>query len=404
MPEQFLICFNTSDPKVVHGALAYWELTEDGLWTYPVKAIAAYWGLEVWETSAKIQECAPAYIPGLRCSECLEPSMATSRTALVENLKRSSFRCLTCIRAEQDARAHALKAQQSEKLVRKQADEQEQKKIWERETSPSEPFAYWSLSLADTVRAFALYNCARVDNNFEITQLQVPPLMPDELGVAALLKRLRNLRVLEFGRKTPVTAFESGEKPGTFSYYPTQVTWRFARAADELASKDLGQVLGEYIDQTTNPVDLWTGVSELWWEIGRAECRRYFDEKLNEYSLYANEGNALDGAINHALLHFSIPQVRNLIWRVAKDTAAYSARVDVFRPQAINSIPGALTRKVDRAIVDGWEIKPFFLKWEEEECALTTSLFDRALGSGKQGYGNLSGKLITERVGPSVST
>lgn len=403
MPEQFTVCLNTDDAKIIHGALAYWELEADGQWKYQVKAIAAYWGLEIWETSARIQDDAPAYITSIRCSQCGQPPVATSRTSLMELVKGRFSKCQACIRTEQLARIEAFEAQEAARLAKKQADEAEVRKIWERETSISDPIPYWDLSYTEIVRAFALYNCSGVDRNLEITQLAVPPLMPDEDGVLALLKGLRNTGVLQFSKRSPITAFGVGESPGTFTYYPSRMAWRFATAAHEPDTKSLGQILNESIDEGTTAEDLWATISTIWWEVGRSECRRYFDEKLEEYRLHISEGNALDAAINHALLHFSIPQVRNLIWRVAKDTAAYSARADVVRPQAINSIPGTLTRKVDRAVVDGWDLKPFFLKWEEEECALITTLFDRVLGSGKQGYGTLCGKVIAQRIKSAVS-
>jgi hypothetical protein len=77
-----------------------------------------------------------------------------------------------------------------------------------------------------------------------------------------------------------------------------------------------------------------------------------------------------------------------------KSAAAYSAQKDVHWRQAVNSIPGSLIRMCDRACANSWEIKPYVQKWDEEECLLTTVLFDRILGTGVTGFETMTGERL----------
>jgi hypothetical protein len=107
-------------------------------------------------------------------------------------------------------------------------------------------------------------------------------------------------------------------------------------------------------------------------------------------------------ATRYCLQHFSIPKLRYLIWKVAKDTAAYAARRDVHRRQAMNSIPGSVIRVCDRALADQWEVHPYVLKWDEEEALITTMLFDRVLRTGVTGFKAMTGQSLFELVGETT--
>jgi hypothetical protein len=43
-----------------------------------------------------------------------------------------------------------------------------------------------------------------------------------------------------------------------------------------------------------------------------------------------------------------------------------------------------------------WDVKPYVLRWNDEESLLITTLFDRVLRTGVAGFKSLSGRQIQE--------
>jgi hypothetical protein len=83
--------------------------------------------------------------------------------------------------------------------------------------------------------------------------------------------------------------------------------------------------------------------------------------------------------------------LRYLLFRIAKNTAALSSRRDFTRQHALNTISGSLIRDCDRALADNWTIKPYCMKWDEEEARLIAILFDRVLQTGIEGFKSATG-------------
>ena len=95
---------------------------------------------------------------------------------------------------------------------------------------------------------------------------------------------------------------------------------------------------------------------------------------------------------------YSVPQVRNLIWRVVKSAAALSAKREYSAKHALNTIPSNLIRYCDRACAEKWEIKPYLNNWSEDEAVLTTLLFDRVIGTGVTGFSTSTGARFCQQT------
>ena len=188
-----------------------------------------------------------------------------------------------------------------------------------------------------------------------------------------------------------------GESEQSYEYYPAKVVWRFANVEDFVVSETAGRELAHYIDNPKNDYEVWNGSAGVWWDVAYAESLRYLNEQLSKYRLQAIEGDALKQAFQHGLNHFSVPQLRNLLWKLAKEIGAYSAQVGVAAARAVNAIPGNLTRMVDRYVANSWDVTPYVLKWDTDECLLITILFDRVLKTGIAGFKTLNGREIQAR-------
>jgi hypothetical protein len=235
-----------------------------------------------------------------------------------------------------------------------------------------------------------------------------PSFGPSKEDLWSTLSKLHDAEILEFGENTPLNAFDPGTDSSTFSYYYARVSWQFALPETTGSFSSLFREISEVVDLRDEDDSYHEVVSKIWWQIGFSDAQRHLDKELEKYGLSIQSGDKLREAFRYALSNFSIPQVRNLIWRVVKNAAAYSAQKGIYKQQAVNTIPNALIKLCDRALANSWIINPFIQKWDEEESVLTTVLFDRVLESGEVGFSfslaNQSTQLPNFRLNPKSSS
>jgi hypothetical protein len=183
------------------------------------------------------------------------------------------------------------------------------------------------MSYLDAFYAFTLLLGSEFDE--ESGEIRLPAAQafsPDENEMAKIIQRLYRLGVLVFGKKTSPDAFLPAEDENNYRYYPAKISWRFALPLFNDSYKNLFRELSDIVDMREEHEDFREAVSEVWWHIGQAEALRYLRLQLDQYSLPMEESDKLHEAIRYALTHFSIPSLRYLIYKRAKDTAAYAAQ------------------------------------------------------------------------------
>jgi hypothetical protein len=381
MAIEMMLCFLKNDANSIQMAQLYWSTEVDGTWSYTVKQIADHFGFSSSQISKDTAEAATAFIIDNRCISCGDPQTAKSRSDFTKIVSGPFGVCLPCADIER-------KHKEAQIVLQRKSERERQNAIWLRETSHDPTFDYQTLGYLDAFYAFVILVISEFDEESgEIVLPEAETFSPDTNALRKVTERLHNQSVLQFGQKTPLDAFVINEDDErSFRYYPARVSWRFALPEFSESYDSLLSELSSIVDGRNEYQDYPTTISDLWWHIGQAEGKRYLDLQLDTYNLSIEEGDKLREAIRYSLLHFSIPQLRNLLWRVARDTAAYAARRDVHTRRAINSIPGNLIKMCDRALADRWEINPYVLKWDEDEALLTTMLFDRLLRTGVTGF------------------
>jgi hypothetical protein len=383
-----MICISIGEPTAIKIAQFYWAGDMDGAWDHSVKEIGNHFGLSSAEISKVVHQSSPLFILDVRCPTCGDPYVANSRTDFLQILRRppnSCFECLDIKREEEE-----LRLAESRRIL-----EERQRAIWVETTNLQNSFDYYALDYLDACYAFVvLINSEFDEATGEIDLVDSHLFSADSGELPRVVDRLHKLGMLLFGKKTKLEAFLPGDNEDSYRYYPARISWRFAPPTHGDFPRQIFMELCEIIDNRDQDVDYSQAVSSLWWHIGEAETLRHLKQEFDVYRLAIPEGDKLTQAVRYALAHFSIPCVRNLIWRLAKNTAAYTARRDVHTIQAKNSVPGSLIRMCDRALADGWDIKPYVLKWDEEESLITTALFDRFIGNGVTGFKSTTGKMI----------
>jgi hypothetical protein len=177
------------------------------------------------------------------------------------------------------------------------------------QTGKDSALDYFDLDYLNAIYAFSLFVGSVFDDvTGEILLPTDPPFAPADKILWTVLERLHDAGVLQFGKKTPLNAFDPGQDNSTFTYYFARVSWRFALPEFCESYSSLHSELADRIDTAQEEDDHLRAVTEIWWQIGRSEGFRYLNVELEKYSLSIDEGSKLSDAIDYALTKFSIPQ------------------------------------------------------------------------------------------------
>lgn len=388
MNPSLIISFESHDPSDIALASLYWRFDDDGRWLYTVSQIADHLSISSNEVSRRVALVGPIFLISRRCESCLSPFRFRNRSEYGAADRDNQKVCETC-------RETATQKLHDEAEILARASRQLQQAIWLHNTSIDPGVNYEYMEYSDVIRAFVIFTSSESDDEGNLRFADVPAFSAKHGALQEAIEGLYDDGVLLIGKGTPLNAFMPGESVETFNYYPARIVWRFA-TLDEPLNSSAGRELARCVDNPQSNYEYWNAVAEIWWEEGYAEALRYLNEQLNKYGLQANEGDALKEAINHALDNFSIPKLRNLLGKLAKDIGAFSAERGISRPHAVNAVPGKLTRMVDRYLANDWDVTPYVLRWDDEESLLITTLFDRVLRTGVTGFKSLSGRQIQE--------
>jgi len=197
----------------------------------------------------------------------------------------------------------------------------------------------------------------------------------------ALLRELYAARRLDVDPGSAIDAFDwdTGAPEG---FYVGQVAWLVPGAEHTRPLAAVARQLEEVFRTGAWPQHWGEEVDELWRRVALDECLAYLGTCMDDHQLPLRIGDKTRLVIEETLARFSIGQTYNLIWRAAKDAAAYYMRTGVPRQQAANSVVGAIQRGAERAIASNWDIKSFGRDWRAPESTLSAVLFRGALHLG----------------------
>lgn len=386
------LCFHVSDESQIAIALDYWEGGLRSGWKSSVKQISARAGVPKHRLPELVQQFATAHDVDTRCDSCGSPRQLLSRSDSALWPHTWKYTCDPC-------RAAEAELQRKEKEQTERSKTERLGNIIQDLIEKERPFNYEEIDYLDAVIAYAIMLSSQsatadghVGNPFELTICSTNSLLAELLG------RLFNHGVLVFHENTPIDAIHpESRNSGSCRFFPLKVAWQFAVPIENKSFSSVFRQLSSVIELKSSHSSYWQSVSDLWWMLGRDDVQSYLEEQLASYRLYdLRVGEKMQEAMFHALSRFSIPRLRYLLYRIAKNVAALSSHRDFTRQHALNTIPGSLIRDCDRALADQWNIKPYCKKWDTEEVILITLLFDRVLGSGMDGFKEMTGATLQD--------
>ena len=389
------LCFLTGEPSEIELALEYWGVDSQGRWKNTVREISERTGEPKHKIPEIVRRVVVTHDLDIRCADCRNPRVVSSRSDATYGVWRGlNYLCESC-------RSARLAAERLREAEEKQVEYERAREIIQALSDEGAVFDYSEIGYLDAVVAYGIMLSS--DSAVATGLLGSPyhlPLCPSNSLLSRLLGRLFNHGILALRRDTPTDAIDPiSQDNQQFSYYPLKVNWQFARPITDESFSSVFRQIGSVIDKRSDHPEFDYAVSELWWMLGMADAQRYLEQELNRYRLSGFvAGEKMKEALLYALNRFSIPRLRYLLFRIAKNTAALSSRRDFTKQHALNTIPGSLIRDCDRALADNWAIKPYCMKWDEEEARLIAILFDRVLGTGIEGLKSAAGLAFEQAV------
>ncbi|MBZ5507862.1 MAG: hypothetical protein LAO78_20565 [Acidobacteriia bacterium] len=385
--------YHTDDPELVKLAEDFWQLTPENFWQYSVKELLSRTGKRRQELMGTVHAAALAVCRNIRCVECNSPFIVRTRTDLpTKPWLYSTYRCLTCIQAE-------LAEERRREAEKEAIENQRLMAVLEVLKSNQDPYDYRLIPYYDAIVACSvMIQSESACESGDIGRLNQLGLCASDGLARRLAAQLHSRRIFRFGESTGVEALSSNSKDASdYQYWALMVDWRFAPSVDQSSFGNVLRQLNAVIENSKGTDEFVQAVRQIWWETSRDAIEQHLRLQLRQYGMPEfSVGEKFKESFDYLLERFSVPKARYIIYRVAKNAAALSTRVDFNRPRAINTIPGAIIRDCDRAIADNWNINGYTYKWDTEEPQLFTFIFDRLLRTGIAGFRLTSGVLLEQ--------
>lgn len=376
----FRLEFHTGDPKTTELCSLYWKVSEwNEDFTYKVSDLASRFGLPPNEVTRIVAQNCTAYSTALFCPRCQRPFHFLSRSEYSEKKRYLSPNWL-CEDCQTLSSARVLDF--------RSAGEQWKRRIINAEFANSERSAdFDGIRFDEAIYLLSLIRVAGTDDLEMLlpltqTKEQFSPTKDLDLEI---LRQLFGGGYLYIHPASPSDAFEF-QNDAIKSFYLDAVSWRVLHGQE---LKSLPEIVN-FIEGTLSKIDRferwepeWT---MLWKKVALHESIQYLDAVLDAHGFSPLRGEKINAVISSLLDHFSVAQMNNINWRAAKDAAAFLVREGTTREHALNAALFTIQRYGERAVAEGWDIKPYRRDFRCPMSMVSHVLFNSALRIGEDGY------------------
>jgi hypothetical protein len=208
-----------------------------------------------------------------------------------------------------------------------------------------------------------------------------------------ILKKLYRAGLLAISPLSDLDAFEFNDEGG-YTFYLTRVAWNFVLFEDAKQPRNIIERIEALLANEDFRDERHNEIMELAKEISLLECLSYLEYVVAEHQLSFTAGEKTKIVLNQVLEKFSVAQAYNLIWRAAKDAAAFYMRSGTNRKHAANTIVGNIQRQLDRTLANNWDITPFRRNYDRPQSILSQVVFNTCLRTDDGGFSEPLWKLI----------
>ena len=352
---KFNLIFSTSEDNTQNLCEGYWLANENSEFQFKTSYLAQTFNLPVNKITKIVKENCSAESTEIVCQNCDDFYVYISRSDFQEKQRQLNFYlnnwlCKKCIDEEKE----------KERQEREEKLEQYKNTIKQQYPSQRIILDLNNISLEDAVY---LLSFIRFSANEELTSAypldtthfedRLSPQSDFDYEIVVQLFQHNIIRV------DPNSHIESFTGENAKSFYPSKVFWLLPISANSNDTKGLILEIEEIFRVGFFPNDWREERLYLWKKIALQECLDFLAVSLNEHNLTLTPGEKTVAVINGLLENFSVGQICTLIWRAAKDAAAFLVRTGTYKKHAANTVVGSVQRYGERAIAEKWELMTF---------------------------------------------
>ncbi len=346
----------------------YWRQNEEGKFTLKVQEIATNHEMKPHIVSQHVEKNAYVWLSTVCCVRCERPYRFGTRGHYQERNQYKGTVCKDCTKAER----HAIEDEKRCMLI----------KI--RQSAESKEMDIKKLDLKSTIYLLATI-LALGDEHLSTIEplLDYPPctLSPDLIYDQKILRYLLDKHLLLISLNTPQEAIELQGND--------MVSINFGISTFDLAldQHQVSEFIAKFFDAAAiHNIKQSPSFVELCKEVQLNECLSFLKAMVKDHKLSMSPGEKTQQILSKCLEKFSVAQVYNFIWRAAKDAAAYYMRSSISKRQAANSIVGAISRNMEQALANSWEVKSFNRNYNFPQSELSRIIFNTILGTNDDGF------------------
>jgi hypothetical protein len=385
--------FTTNDPNLIELARMYWEFDPDtNAFKFPPAEIAYKLKCNISQMGKIISGYCTAYDKTLICSKCNKTNFVyknrtdfTLRRDTWDRSKSPSGVCGECNKK----RWEPVGENNKEKNV---SDAQLRNKILRSFSKKPAICAPEDLRLLDAAFLFA-YGRAGLEGghhillsleNLKRKGVRLTPLETITVTITSVLNRSKVL-LIHPGNHINIFSDILSEKEWLVS--PTRSNWIFPSSPQ---NPDTPGSLFKELEMRFARDDFpnsWKAQAYLAWKfLASLECLEYLIFIGNEYKLTIEPGGKTAAMFVKLLERYSVAQLYSFIWRATKETVEKCMRENTTIHHAINIIPSAIQRMVEKAEAEGWESVSYRRNFKLPQSLMSEVLYNEILKIGDRGF------------------
>lgn len=382
------IIFHTEDKDILEICSDYWMLDNEEKFAKKVSELKIKYETTQTEILKIVSECCSVYSEDTACSVCGEMYRFKNRSDFQANRSALNWICDSCEDVLREERQRHEAAQEKKCIDILQADYEKNciKNIRIEELGVRE-----MIYLLAVIRHSAKEDLSYIlpnDSNGEL-------LSPDVEFDAVIIENLYTVGLLIISPCSNLTAIKF-ENNKASPFLIESVAWNIVKFQNAKCLKDVIEGIESLLESDEFLLKRRKEIINLAKDVALLECFGYLKYVLDEYWLSINVGEKTEVVLRKALDKFSVAQVYRFIWSAAKNAAAFYMRGNVSKRHAANTVVSSIQSQYDKALNDGWDVKPFRRNYNLPQSILSQVLFNTCLKSIDCGFEKMIDDVFNE--------
>ncbi|WP_420128149.1 hypothetical protein [Longimicrobium sp.] len=348
----------TGDPALAQAAAAHWSQDEQHAFRFKVAPIAASLCSRVRNVAPRVAKASIAFVPEWPCRSCGGRRPLANREDYVRGRAGPyEWLCNAC-------------------LERRQAEVATARRAAIRRCFPALPDRAASrLTLMDRVYLMSFARLAKggPENPSGAVAQAYPPLSPTPFQDRLIVERLHAQRLIQVAPESDLSAFDWDEDGRPEAFDPLHVSWLIASQPEPEAPLVPFQREHEF-----------ASALQLCRAVLIQECFQYLEFTLAEHRLAFRPGRGTHDLFERLIADLSVAQIYRLIWRSAKDTAAFAERQRLTPDHAGATVINQLAHTASYLLSRELPVDPYRRDWRVPRSRLSEVLFDELFPLGAE--------------------